>query len=471
MHSNNEKLVASLSYPGDALPEEALREAISRYDDIKPELHTALRLSPDEVAALESDAGETYMLQFFAMYLAAEKRDTATFPMIRDFFIQYGRDACEITGDLVTEHLDRILASVCGNDAKALKQAAELPGLYLWVRSAFFGALGQLHHAGLLSYEQILLWFNDWFEGDTLNQDERTCIAQFCCELSLKEMEKTLLSALAEGRIDQDSMHESDIREAMDDDEMPEHIRRHYGLVDDAVDLLRLWYGNEAFDELDSLYENEEKIALAQLLRAYNLRQQDEPVSMVFLHGYVFAVVLTPEPLSATEWLPNLFGGEIPPFDSIEDANAKLAVLMRLYNRLNQQRLDGLLHCPFDVGRGTGPDWLDMLRDWCRGFVLGTGLRPEYWIQTDDAPNAEEVNTAMMVLLGIADDTVIAEITGGRSDGSRSEKDNEFLARAILTLPDAVRVLTEHTQAQDIARVANMQPVRSNKVGRNAPCP
>jgi len=472
---SKEELIASLSYPGDALPEDALHEAIMRYDDIRNELHAALQLSPDEVESMEADSEEAYMLQFFAMYLAAEKRDTAAFPLIRDFFNKYGEAACEITGDLVTSHLGQILASVCGGDAKALKQAAELPGLDRWARSAFFGALGQLYHAGLLSYEKIVLWYHDWFTGDALNQNERTCIAHFCCDLSLKEMEESLLSALAKGRIDPDSMHKDDIRKAMRHDEMPEYIHRHYGLVDDAVDLLRLWFRDEALDELDGLYETEEKIALAHLLHEYNLKQEDAPISLAFLHGYVFAVVLTPEPLSANEWLPYLFGGEMPPFDSIEDANAKLAVLMHLYNRLNLQRLDGLLHCPFDVGKGTSHAWLNAVRDWCRGFVLGTGLRQQYWAQPDDALNAGDVNTSMMVLLGLANDAVVQEITHESTNETGNDEEdherNKFLARAILTLPDAIHLLAGHTQTLDSNRISRMQPAHSNKVGRNASCP
>jgi len=468
MSWSKEELIASLSYPGDYLPEDALREATRRYDEIKPELHAAMKLSPDEIESIEADAEEDYMLQFFTMYLAAEKRDTDAFPLIRDFFAKYGEAACEITGDLVCEHLDRILASVCGGDAEALKNAAGLPGLDSWARGAFFGALGQLYHAGKLENEQIVAWFHDWFAGDELNQNERTCMAHICCDLSLKEMEPLLLAALEEKRIDPESMYAEDIRRAMGNDEMPEHVRRHYGLVDDAVMLLRTWFRN---GDIDALFEPEERAFFALLLHQYNRDREDEPISLAYLHGFVFAVVLTPEPLSANEWLPHLFGGEMLPFDSIEDANAKLAMLMRFYNRLNQQRLDGQLHCPFHAGKGTSQAWLDAVREWCRGFVLATGLRPELWTLQDDATNAEDVNGAMIILLGIADDAVVREITNTTGDENGDQEHNQFLAHAIIALPDAVRILTEHTQAQDASRVENMCPARSNKVGRNTPCP
>jgi yecA family protein len=475
MNWTAEEIIASLSYPGNHLPEDALNEAIKRYDEIRDELHAALKLSPDAVESIEADSEEDYMLQFFAMYLAAEKRDTAAFPLIRDFFAEYGEAASEIAGDMVCEHLDRILASIC-DDAEMLKDAANLPGLDTWARSAFLGALGILYHLGHLDRKQLVEWFRDWLGSDKLNQQERTSITYVCCALSLFELEQLLLDALRTGRIDPQSMRPEDITESMQLEQVSEYARERYALVDEAIDLLRLWFRDDAFDELDDLFEPEERMAFSLLLHEYNYEQEDEAIiSPAFLHGYVFAVVLTPEPLSANEWLPHLFGGEMPPFDSIEDANAKLAVLMQFYNRLNQLRLEGQSHCPFDASAGTSPAWLDAIRDWCGGFVLGAGLRQEYWTQPDEDPNAEEVNAAMMAMLSIADDAVVKEIMheSDNAPGAEDEshEQSKFLAHAIVILPDAVRVLTEHTQAMDIARVAHMAPAHSNKVGRNAPCP
>jgi len=467
MSWSNEEIIASLRYPGKLLPEDALREAIRHYDDIKPELYAALKLSPEEVKAVEADNEDGYMLQFFAMYLAAEKRDATVFPMIRDFFNEYGEDACEINGDMVCEHLDRILASLCG-DAETLKAAAKLPGLDIWARSAFFSALGILFHLGQLDRAKLIDWFREWLESDDLSQQERTCIAHVCCDLSLSELEQVLVDALCTERIDPQSMRHKDISGAMQLEQMPEYTRRHYALVDNAIDVLQMWYRDLEYDIYAEMFAPEERALLAFLLSELNRKREEEPVTLAFLHGCTFSIVLTPEPLSVNEWLPQLFGGEMPPFDSIEDANKNLGVLMQIYNRMNQQRLEGSLHCPFDAARGTSPEWLDAIREWCRGFVCGIELRQEYWTQPDNALNAEEINSATMTLIAIADDAAIKEITGETESEGKSYEQNEFLAHAMLILPDAVRVLTEHTQALDAIRIA---PVRSSKIGRNIPCP
>jgi len=469
MNWTNEKMIAALSYPGDCLPEDALSEALNRYDDIKQELHAALQLSPDEIIAKEAEADDGYMLPCFAMYLAAEKQDADAFPLICDFFAQYGKAADDVSGDMVCEHLDRILASVC-QDAEAIKSAAELPGLSTWPRSACFGALAILFHQGFLERAQLVDWFQTWFKQGDLGVDERTSIAFICCDLALHEFEEMLLEALENGRIDPDSMGSEYLRDQMRCEQIEAYKQCRYELVDDAIDLLRFWYRDGEPGIYSELYEPEEMMVIATLLHEHNRGHEDEPLELEFFHAYVHAVVLTPEPLSANEWIPEIFGGKMPAFDSIEQANEILAVLMQFYNRLNQLRLEGMLHCPFSLEERHRDQWLNSVREWCRGFVLGINLRPDCWTLPDTEPGAEDINAAMIVILAIADDAVVAEMYGTESNGDRSKEGSEFLARAIVTLPDAIRVLSEHTQAQDATRVRNL-PVRSNKVGRNAPCP
>ncbi|MDX8406393.1 MAG: UPF0149 family protein [Mariprofundus sp.] len=466
---NKQDTIASLSFPGAWLPEDALYEAIKHYDEIQPELHDALRLSPDAIQALEVEPEADYMLQFFAMYLAAAVRDRAAFPLICDFFTRYGEAATDITGDLVVEHLDRILASLCEDDADLLKAAAELPGMDDWTRAAFFGALGQLHYAGLLDYERIVSWFHEWLTGDTLNQSERTSLAHECLSLALADMEEPLHRALTDGRIDLDSMNDAEISAAMSRTEAPDYIASRYGMVDDVVEMLRLWFPDEDAERGDEpLLEPDELVLIAELLDAYNVAAE-ERISLECLHGYIFAVVLIPEQLSAHEWLPHLFAGEMPPFTSIEEANSRFGALMQVYNRLNALRQQGLLHCPVGIRPGDGRIELNDVREWCRGFVLASGLRGQYWSMDDDKTGAADVNLSMAVILSIADDVVIDVIL--KEGGDEGENRNEFLAGAILALPDAVRVLCEHTKSLDDARIANMQPLRSDKVGRNVPCP
>ena len=471
MPQKHQAIIQALSYPGDTLPEDALRDAITYYADIKPALHAALQLSPDEIIGLEHANGDEYSLQFFALYLVAEKRDTDAFPLIRDFFAHYGKAANELAGDMVGEHLGQILASVC-QDAKALKAAIELPGLNIWPRSAFISALGVLYHQGHLERAQLLDWFQTWFEPEGMDIDGRTSIAFSCCDLALHEFEPTLLEALKSSRIDPGSMDAEGIKDDMRREHLKAHQESYYELVDDAIALLRTWYWDDdsdtAADFYAALYEPEEMMVITSLLNDYN--DDDELLTLECFHGYVQAVVLTPEPLSANEWIPEVFGGVMPAFDSIDQANKIFFSLMQFYNRLNQQRLEHMLYCPFRLEDRHLDWWFNSVREWCRGFMQGMHLRWDYWMLPETDPQAEQVNAAMLVVLAIADETAVSDLFDIQDDDERSKQAREFLALAIPSLPNSIRTLTDFSQSQDAVRLSNL-PLRSTKVGRNAPCP
>jgi yecA family protein len=82
------------------------------------------------------------------------------------------------------------------------------------------------------------------------------------------------------------------------------------------------------------------------LLQENECKVDGKPIALDFFHGYMQAVVLTPEPLSANEWMPEIFAGKMPEFGSVDEANDVLAVLMGFYNRLNQLRLEKMCGAP-----------------------------------------------------------------------------------------------------------------------------
>ncbi|MDQ6993254.1 MAG: UPF0149 family protein [Mariprofundus sp.] len=467
MSWNRDDTLAVLSFPGADLPAYELGMAVEHYEEIREVLHGALKLSPDAIEAIELEAEEDYMLQFFAMYLAAAVRDKDAFPLIRDFFAAHGSAAATICGDMISEHLDRILFSICNEDAEALKLAVDLPGLDEWVRVAFISALGQLYYAGLIDYEKLATWFYDWFTGDMLNQTERTCLAHECVYFGLKNMEEVLVAGLAEGRIDSDAMSVAHIRKSMDDTIRPDHLAYRYGMVDDVIDFIRVWYPDASGDDEPMLFEDDELDAITDLLDIYNYKAE-EIVTLECVHGFIFAIALTPEKLTPNEWLPALFAGEMQQFESIEQVNRLFSALIQLLNRLHKLRLEGLLFCPVMMHPGDDSIKLNELREWCRGFVLAAGLRNQYWMLEGEQATDKKVNVSMGVMLGIADDRILDEMLVNQIGQLERQ---ELLAQFVLALPNTVQILIDHTDRLESERLLKMQPIQREKVGRNEPCP
>jgi len=331
------KTIALLSSPGDILPVDALHKAIKHYDEIKPALYAAIKWIHEDIEALDAQDDDNYMLQIFAMYLAAEKRDGDAFPLIRDFFAQYGEAADEATGDLCCEDLDRILASVC-QDGEALKSAAELPGLSRWPRIAFFAAIGILFHQGHLERARLVHWFQGWLMLDDFDLICRTSIAFICCDLGIYELEALLLEMLHHGRIAPNCMRSEYLSERLHNDQLEIYKQDNYALIDNASDLLQYsWYEEGDLRLYARLFEPEEAAVIFKLLDDYEEELTDPLCELEFVHGYVQAVVLRPEASRTDEWIAGLFTFcEIPDFGSIAEANTTLEVLMKFYDRLNQ---------------------------------------------------------------------------------------------------------------------------------------
>jgi len=142
MNWNNDELLAELSFPGGFLPKDALEEAQHRYDEIKIELFTALNLSPDGVKTLETTHNKEYSLKFFAMYLAAQKRDVDAFAPIYKYFAAYGEKSWECLGNMTSGDLVQVLTAVYHGDVRAMNDEVDLDGMDSFARVAFSDVLG-----------------------------------------------------------------------------------------------------------------------------------------------------------------------------------------------------------------------------------------------------------------------------------------------------------------------------------------
>jgi uncharacterized protein len=97
------------------------------------------------------------------------------------------------------------------------------------------------------------------------------------------------------------------------------------------------------------------------------------------VHGLLTAVVIGPDPISASEWLGHVIDQE-QGFETEEQANRILALLIRLYNSVVQE-LDALAYQPiFGEVEMIDSDETELsARGWCEGFSIGVDLRSALW--------------------------------------------------------------------------------------------
>lgn len=473
MSWSQEELIASLSYPGDYLPEDALHEAIRCYDEIKDELHAALKLSPAEIKNLEEVAEEEYKLKFYAMYLAAEKRDTDAFPVIRDYFATQGEQAWDSLGNISTRDMGRILASVCNGDACALKSFAESNGVDSFARISCLDAMGILMCEGEFPRKTLVEWFRIWLCGDMLNQQEYGYLANICILLVLKELKDDLLTALKSGRLDAEAITTEDIEDELPYAEISDFTRVLFSPVDDAVGLIAECSIRRYLTILFTMFDRNDFDTLMPLFQQNRETKADGKFMPEFLHGFMFAIVITPALILPSAWQPALFGAEMPEFESAEEAETSMRGLLLFYNRLNEERLDGTLHSPFDAVDRMDMELAPMAKEWCRGFARATALRPECWLKREGSHYICDFTEAMTTILMLSDEKKAEEILtmSGRKN-TRAERE-KLLKGCLDNIPFAIDTLVNHALEHDVEYYPDSmhEPVRSIKVGRNTPCP
>ncbi len=153
----------ALSRMAPPFPLAAAQEARQRWDELAPFFMAELeRVAAGGSTLLDETKGEYDGLFSFAVYLAAEKRDSRAYaPLVRACHCASER-ADELFADDAGTQLGRMLASVCDGDIAPIRALAEDRGADLWCRYAALRALvirvleGDDNRGSVLAYIKAL---------------------------------------------------------------------------------------------------------------------------------------------------------------------------------------------------------------------------------------------------------------------------------------------------------------------------
>ncbi len=224
------------------------------------------------------------------------------------------------------------------------------------------------------------------------------------------------------------------------------------------------------------------------------------------VHGYLVQVAVRPDLIVPSQWLgPLLSLDDGEGFDGLDEANEILGAIMALYNHVNGQVLDGgltlLEGCELrdDPMANFGLD--APIGRWAAGFAFAEDMLGPLGdaVVADIASGigrdtvmviAESLQSLSFHLAVFADYDTVVE--GFRNDpGLKSDPEirvqhlaelvHEQLHDHLVDLAQIAQALRGHTDAEQadfsdpplapLYPAAPRQPVRSEKIGRNDPCP
>ena len=191
------------------------------------------------------------------------------------------------------------------------------------------------------------------------------------------------------------------------------------------------------------------------------------------LDGYVAALLVCPEVVLPSEWLPGVWGGEHE-FADVAEAEATVAAVMGHYNRIARE----LAEHPEDYAPvlEIDPNGGDTLWEpWIDGFERAMRLRPDAWEEIALSDDKEASASVSMIV-------ALNDFYYGRSELTE-EAEDEFDRMAPGLIPEFVRNLNAWTKSRQIGkrgssvaqphvRFGREEPTAfGRKVGRNELCP
>jgi len=167
---------------------------------------------------------------------------------------------------------------------------------------------------------------------------------------------------------------------------------------------------------------------LEEFLNSGIFREQAMPIDM--LQGMLCAVASSPDAIAPSRWIEEALGQD-QEFESAEQAEAFMGLLMRFYNQTVEELADGkgLTFYVFP-----GDDGEDDLATWCDGYLAGMELSEVNWYTHGEEAVVEEMLAPLVLLSGRMRQA--AEEDGAELPSEEDERELMQAARA--ALPDTV---------------------------------
>lgn len=229
-----------LEFNTGEFPSEILTDALAHREIIVPLLLEELRaVAADPEAVLDKD--ESYIRHIYAMYLLAQFREAAAYPLLVDFVSTPGEIVMDLTGDVVTQDLGRMLASVCHGDLAHIKRLIEDPEVNEWVRSAAIDALIELYADDQLKREPVMAYLKELF----LFKVERKASFVWCamvnlaCDLYPEELETEIRKAYEQHLVNSGNVSFHDVKMILEKGKkrvLEDTQRYRKGLIGNVID-------------------------------------------------------------------------------------------------------------------------------------------------------------------------------------------------------------------------------------------
>lgn len=199
------------------------------------------------------------------------------------------------------------------------------------------------------------------------------------------------------------------------------------------------------------------------------LQEDNDPMLLSEFDGYCAGLLVCPELVPPSQWLTAVWGNAPSSFETVEDMQAILNLVLAHYNRVAAMLVPPAHFGPVFEEEVQSGDLLWEL--WMLGFSKAMGLRPQAWLKitkSDDSAAVAALSRAMEL-------TRFAhhfEHGGERPTGALVKDAPDIIPEMVLELN---RFTTAHAREDRVSRpfvrIWPVAPVPASRPGRNDTCP
>lgn len=196
----------------------------------------------------------------------------------------------------------------------------------------------------------------------------------------------------------------------------------------------------------------------------FALPQENFPMTLSELDGYITGILVCPEMIAPSEWLPLIWGeaGDAQ-FPDLKVAQETTEAVMAHYNVIARNLSEeGWLAPIYEIDPNSDET---LWEPWIDGFAAAQSLRPEAWGALHDRAD-KETRSCLHFLMALYD-IYVGEASF--DDKMIEEIDQE----APDIIPNCVATILKQSRPELFAQAANgnSAPGKKAKPGRNDPCP
>lgn len=237
------QILEELAYDLGELPREAIEAAVAKREHITPYLIKILEDAVKRIDEIIED--DNYQGHLYAIYLLSQFREQRAYPYILKLFSFPGEIPHAIAGDVLTEDLGRIFASVCGDSIDPLLELIENDSINEYVRAACQSSLVTLVGCGFLPRKQIIDYFKSLLDYKLEKKPSFVWdnLIAACCDLYPEEIYPSILKAFENQLVDSTYFSLSDVAMVLAEDKNSRlfSLFQEAELIDDTVTEMEKW--------------------------------------------------------------------------------------------------------------------------------------------------------------------------------------------------------------------------------------